>query len=372
MPPPDYWPDARRIPKEKLRRLVETVRAAREALGLSNAELCREVRALIHAHNKVPGRKLVHVKAISEDWEYDEQGKYELGAMLKGTRKYIVGYLAWLCLRDEDAARAFYEEMRLPFRPYHEDEQADGPTSSDPEQATTRDDEDAPIEARGKDEFFVYEIAFLWYGKRPPQVQAHESAMTPEIERMKSLLHKAIDLGRLSAVHFQAQAGGYARRVQRDDLQRFAQEIGIFPSFLFPDRERSSDDTNDKLANLEAELDELLLQLPKAVTDWAEEYARNEWAIYEAAFLWHGFAPPPASLHERVMPEAVQRTKRMLHDAANANALTPAIDEGLRMRSVMVYGTRYVSRPELRRFAAAIGQWPRFLFPEEYKLDRAT
>ena len=124
MPPPDYWPDARRIPKGKLKSFVETVRASRAALGISNAELCREVRALILAHNKVPGRDPVHLKAISGKWEYSEQGKYELGAIIKGTRKYLVGYLAWLCLRDEEAAKDFYKKVDLPFRPYLENEAA--------------------------------------------------------------------------------------------------------------------------------------------------------------------------------------------------------------------------------------------------------
>jgi len=170
MPLPDYWPDARRIPKDKLKPFVETVRAARKLMGLSNAALCPEVHALVRAHNNVSGREPVHLKALSGEWEYGEQGKYELGAIRKGTRKYVVGYLAWLCLRDEAAARALYEEVHLPFRPYREDDRADGPTPTDQGIADARDDEDAFAKASGKEQFLVYEIAFLWYGNTPPPV----------------------------------------------------------------------------------------------------------------------------------------------------------------------------------------------------------
>jgi hypothetical protein len=119
--PPDYWPDARRLPKELLPPFVNLIRKVRDECGLSNADLCREVRGLIAAHNDVVGRKQVPVKAISMPWEYDEQGKYELNAMQKGTRKYLVGYLAWLCKRDEAIARTFYEEAGLEYRPYRDD-----------------------------------------------------------------------------------------------------------------------------------------------------------------------------------------------------------------------------------------------------------
>lgn len=365
MPLPDYWPDARRIPKGKLRSFEKLIRLTREKLGLSNADLGREVRKLVQAHNDVPGRTQVISHAAWADQDDTERCRQELKSIRNGTRKYVVGYLAWLCMRDEAAAKSFYEGVRLPFRPYREGDRPDGPTPSDPGITDAHDDEDAFAEASGKDQFLVYEVAFLWFGITPPPVETHESAMTPEIAQMKSLLHTAIDLGKLSALHFQGPAGGYARLVQREELQRFAQEVGIFPQFLFPDREPSSEDMSAMLARLEAELHELLLQLPKAVTDWESEYARNEWAIYEAAFLWHGFVPPPMALHEHVMPEPVQRTKLMLHDAVNSNALTPAVDGGVRVRNVMVYGTRHVARPELRRFATSIGQRPRFLFPED-------
>lgn len=361
MTPPDYWPDARLVPANKMSAVVEAVRAVRSKLGLSNAHLCREVRDLIQRHNAVPGRAMVVVGRTDEAGNFVKEGKYELSAIRKGTRKYLVGYLAWLCLRDEAAAQALYEEVNLPFRPYRDGDQAEGPTPLDLGNA----DAVAFAEASGKEQFLVYEIAFLWYGTTPPPVQVHEGAMTPEIAQMKALLHAAIDLGKLSALQVQAAGGGFARFVRKDELQRFAHEIGIYPRFLFPDREPSPDDASAKLAELAAELRSLLLQLPKAVTDWAEEYARNEWAIYEAAFLWHGYAPPPITLHERVMPEPVRRTKLMLHDAANSNALTPAVDDGVRVRNVMVYGTRHVSRFELRRFATSIGQRPRFLFPED-------
>lgn len=364
MPPPDYWADARLVPEDKLEALVEDVRASRKALGLSNAALCREVRALILAHNKVPGRDPVHVKKV-EDREYGEQGKYELDAIRKGARKYIVGYLAWLCLKDEKSARALYKKMRLPFRPYREIEQTDGATPSDVAHDLVRDGEVDFEKASTKQQFLVYEIAFLWYERSPPPVEEHESAMTPEIAQMKRLLHLSIDLGKLKAEHIQGESGGYARIVQREELRRFAEEAGFLPKFLFPDRTSPTGDMSAAFAKVIAELDDLISQLPKPVTNWAEEYSRNEWAIYEAAFLWHDFAPPPIAVHEQVMPESVRQTKRMLHDAANANALAPSVDDGVRKRNVLIHGTRHVSRFELRRFATFIDQRPRFLFPED-------
>ena len=122
MPPPDYWPDAKRIPADKLGTVVEAVRAVRDAQGLSNADLWREVRKLVERHNAVPDRQKVHPQVIAEPGDPGKRGKYELSAIQKGTRKYLVGYLAWLCLRDEAAARALYEEVGLTFRPYREDD----------------------------------------------------------------------------------------------------------------------------------------------------------------------------------------------------------------------------------------------------------
>lgn len=365
MTPPDYWPDARRLRADKLDAVVEAVRAVRDARGLSNADLCRDVRELIERHNAVPGRTKVDVARLAEPWEFKEQGKYELSAIQKGTRKYLVGYLAWLCLRDEAAARALYEEVGLTFRPYREADMTEGQTEIGTDDTETQDDDSPVAEESCKDEFLIYEAAFLWHGQMPPPAAVHQEMITPDIAQMKSLLHMAIELEKLAATEHQSGIGGYSRYVSREELKRFAQETGIFPRFLFPDRKPSPEEFTANIEKLSTELHQLLLQLPKPVTNWAEEYSRDEWAIYEAAFLWHGYAPPPISLHQQVMPDPVQRTKRMLHDAANSNALSPAADSGLRLRNVMVHGTRYVSRVELRRFATSIGQRPRFLFPED-------
>lgn len=350
--PTDYWPDARDLTEEHWGPFVDLIREVRDERKLSNAGLCREVRLILDSHNRVPGREPVTLKRISAPSEFAAEGKNNLSAMQNGTRKYMVGYLAWLCKNDEARARAFYKKAGLEYRPYE-------------------DDEDPFAEASDKDQFLVYEVAFLWYGIVPPPAQAHESAMTPEVAKLKQLLHTAIDLEKLSAETARSAGGGYSRIVQREELQRFAEEIGSFPKFLFPDRKPSQGDTSTGIAALDGELEELLRQLPQAVTDWAEIYAQDEWAIYEAAFLWHGFIPPPVALHERVMPDPVRRTKLMLHDAANANTLMPAYDDGFRLRNVMVYGTRHVSRSELRRFATSIEQRPRFLFPEDDEAARA-
>ena len=349
---PDYWPDARQFPPDHLPHVVEVLRKTRDALGLSNAAVGREVRELFERHNAIPGRDQVVNLAAWADSGDGERCNQELQSIRNGTRKYLVGYLAWLWLHDEEAARGLYDKAGIRYRPIRLDN-------------NSPDEPDHAPEAASKDQFYVYEAAFLWYGTEPPPIRDHHDAMTPEIARMKFLLHKAIELGKLDALHFNVPPNGYARLVERNELRRFAQEAGMFPKFLFPDAGPSSEDPSIKLSKLETELDERLQELPIPVSNWTDEFARNEWAIYEAAFLWHGFVPPPMSVHEQVMPEPVRQTKAMLHDAVNSGALTPSIDGGIRMRNVMVHGTRYVSRPELRRFAISIEQRPRFLFPED-------
>lgn len=349
---PDYWPDARRFPRDHLPQIAEAVRNTRKALGLSNAVVGREVRQLIERHNAIPGREQVVVLAAWADRGDGERCNQELQSIGKGTRKYLVGYLAWLCLRDEATARDLYDKADIPFRPIRMEK-------------NSPDEPDQAPEAASKDQFYVYEAAFLWYGTEPPPIRDHHDAMTPEIARMKFLLHKAIELGKLDALHFNVPPNGYARLVERNELRRFALETGMSPKFLFPEAGPSSEDPSNKLSKLETELDERLQELPIPVSNWTDEFARNEWAIYEAAFLWHSFIPPPMSVHEQVMPEPVRQTKAMLHDAVNSGALMPSIDGGIRMRNVMVHGTRYVSRPELRRFAISIEQRPRFLFPDD-------
>ena len=86
-----------------------------------------------------------------------------------------------------------------------------------------------------RNEWMVYEVAFLWHGKEPPGIQAHVLQMTRDIEETKDLLHKAINEGKLAIVR-QVQIGqGLTRWVNRDDLINFAKTIGARPAFLFPE-----------------------------------------------------------------------------------------------------------------------------------------
>jgi hypothetical protein len=93
--------------------------------------------------------------------------------------------------------------------------------------------------------------------------------------------------------------------------------------------------------------------------DRKKESARDEWPIYQVAFLWHGFEPPSTRLHFWLMTREVEETKRMLHQAVEARALRAARE--VRSRSGL---TRFVTRSELRRFCDASGMKPEFLFPE--------
>ena len=112
----DYWPDARRIPADRLREVVAAIRAVRDRHGLSNAALCRQVRVLIDEHNQSPGREPVRVDTLYSSTDFSIAGDYELNAIIKGTRKYLVGYLAWLWQIEESAATSLYRQIGLPVQ----------------------------------------------------------------------------------------------------------------------------------------------------------------------------------------------------------------------------------------------------------------
>ena len=84
-----------------------------------------------------------------------------------------------------------------------------------------------------RDEWLVYEVAFLWHGHRPPSIEEHWYWMTPDIEQTKQMLHQAINTGKLRAVREYIGPQGGSRHVSRADLKEFAALIGERPSFLF-------------------------------------------------------------------------------------------------------------------------------------------
>ena len=88
---------------------------------------------------------------------------------------------------------------------------------------------------------------------------------------------------------------------------------------------------------------------------------RNEWMVYEAAFLWHGLEPPGIAAHFQRMPTEVEKTKEFLHQAVNNGTLKARehrATDGL---------TRYVKREDLVNFAKKISERPDFLFPSVQK-----
>ncbi len=98
----------------------------------------------------------------------------------------------------------------------------------------------------------------------------------------------------------------------------------------------------------------------RRVVNFDEEDTRDEWLIYQVAFLWHGLNPPLQHAHWDLMTREIEDTKRMLHNAVDDGMLsvsreTRTTDGGI---------TRYVTRDELKKFADSIGQKPAFLFKE--------
>lgn len=94
--------------------------------------------------------------------------------------------------------------------------------------------------------------------------------------------------------------------------------------------------------------------------NYGTEDTRNEWMVYEAAFLWHDLEPPGVEAHVQRMTRNIEETKGMLHDAIVSGTLRAN-------REVRGPGgvTRWVTREALKAYAESIGTRPRFLFPDQ-------
>ncbi len=80
--------------------------------------------------------------------------------------------------------------------------------------------------------WMLYEVAFLWFGKEPPSIQAHFYQMTREMEQVKASLHKAVELGFLEA-ETKVFTDGITRFLTRDGLVKYVREQKLeLPEFL--------------------------------------------------------------------------------------------------------------------------------------------
>lgn len=86
-----------------------------------------------------------------------------------------------------------------------------------------------------RNEWKIYEVAFLWNEMEPPGTPAHFQEMSREIEAIKEQLHAAVDRGELKVSREIRGAGGLTRWVKRDALVAFALARGERPKFLFPE-----------------------------------------------------------------------------------------------------------------------------------------
>lgn len=85
-----------------------------------------------------------------------------------------------------------------------------------------------------KNQWMVYEVAFLWCGFEPPSPVHHFTLMTPRVEQAKARLHREITAGRLRAAKEVVDGRGLTRWLDRDVLCAFAERLGERPAFLFP------------------------------------------------------------------------------------------------------------------------------------------
>lgn len=238
-----------------------------------------------------------------------------------------------------------------------------GGLAQQPQPATTDSDPEIP-QFGDADRLYLYQVAFLWHGCAPPPVNMHWFLMTPDVEETKRMLHGSIAAGMLTATQVTMEVGLSSYVMTMEDLRSFAQAAGMRPKAFFPD---APSDPLEMLRNRAALIEKLTPAEPcelRIIEDWLEHDARDEWLVYEAAFLWHGFEPPSIADHFRTMTPEVEETKQMLHTA---------IDEGkLAARTQMQTpsaGSRYVTRSALTAFARTLEQRPRFLFPESMMKD---
>lgn len=222
------------------------------------------------------------------------------------------------------------------------------------------DQPDALSDFDDQTEFYVYEAAFLWHDQSPPTAHAHVFQMSRAVEQTKQMLHYSIDVGILIAAKEVNALGSVSRIVTRAELKSFALSKGMRPRFLFPHSYQTPQEIDAGQKKLLRELEGMLSTLLVPIEDWSRHDAQDIWPVFEAAFLWHAFRPPSMSVHRQVMTAEIQQTKQMLHGAINAGKLVAA-----REVWALTQATRYLGRGELRRFAEAIGERPRFLFPED-------
>ena len=99
--------------------------------------------------------------------------------------------------------------------------------------SATKEVRDYVIRERGRREWLVYEVAFLWHDQPPPPLEVHQLHMTPQISQTKNLLHRAIDEGKLRIEREFRNQIGYTRWVSFEALRELANSIGEKPAFLF-------------------------------------------------------------------------------------------------------------------------------------------
>lgn len=94
---------------------------------------------------------------------------------------------------------------------------------------------------------------------------------------------------------------------------------------------------------------------------------RNEFMVYEAAFLWYGYEPPSVELHWRLMPANVASLKEWIHDRINSGSYSASRAMQVGDGAQTWVGARWVSRETLRAMASERYEAPEFLNSEDHR-----
>lgn len=104
---------------------------------------------------------------------------------------------------------------------------------------------------------------------------------------------------------------------------------------------------------------------------WPINYDRvdgeNEWPVFEVAYLWHGFDPPPVNQFIQNRDEGLELREIELTFDRLWTDLTDADDPLTPVSKDIRVGTYFylLNRDDLRSYCERKGERPAFLFPEE-------
>ena len=205
-----------------------------------------------------------------------------------------------------------------------------------------------------RDRFYIYEAAFLWHELKPPFKNLHMLYMPQEVEETKRMLHDAWQLELFRAFPDRKGTDQTGMVASRNDLAQFAENAGMRPRFLFPDNPQTQAELMESRKMLSRVISERIKETLRPVANWGDHDKKDSWPLYQIAFLWHGFEPPPVRFFERAMTSETEEARDVLRSAVHDGSLAATISSDGRFW--------IVGKEDLKAFAEKIGSRPRFLF----------